>query len=767
MSSLFLVPVLLTSARADSDLDNPDLDNPQLNTSEIYEPETTWPLCTDTLDIPARPVVHEELSPGDVHATADNADMTEGGRSTLDGNVEITRNAQQVRADHVEFDQLDETADLEGNIQYWDRAIYLEADKAHIEYATDYGEFENTKYTIKDNRGRGKSANLDMKIGVETHLKNADYSTCDPDDKFWALSASEINLDHVEEWGSAKNVVIRIKDVPVFYSPYMSFPLSKKRKTGFLTPSVGSSNRNGVEASTPFYWNIAPQMDATLTPRVLSDSGVMLIGEFRHKSLNTDSQINAEFLPSDNEFNDQDRNLIGLKHQYRFAQRGNFSLNYNRVSDREYFEDFGSSLSITSTRFLEQRADITYTENWWNASARIQNYQSVDRTISALDSPYKRLPQINFNAHTPGGNNRLHYRISSGFTYFDRGDENTGLVDNVTGSRLNLMPSISYPFKTASTFVTPKVGLNFAQYDLSNTSTFSSNPSRLLPVVSVDSGVFFEREFSLFGNKSLQTLEPRLFYLYIPEEDQSDIPVFDTGLYDFSFDSLFREDRFSGNDRVGDANQFTLALTSRLIDHQTGKERGYVSLGQIYFLSDRDVVLPGGTSREDESSPIVAEVGTTLLDHWRLRGDLQWDPNSNTTEKLLAQIQYKPAPDKVINLAYRVRKTSSNLSGRNLNLTDIEQSDISFHWPLSQKWSMIGRWNYAIPEKRSLEIFGGVEYESCCWGFRAVARRFLTDINGTFDTGIFFQLELKGLSGLGRKTVDFLEQKVPGYESDL
>ncbi len=757
MSPLILVPVWAED----------ESNSAELNSSDLYESEETWPLCTDTLDIPLRPVVEEELAPGDVHATADNADLAEEGVSTLDGNVEITRNAQQVRADHVEFDQLDDTADLEGNIQYWDRAIYLEADKAHIEYSTDTGQFENTKYTIKDNRGRGQSANLDMQIGIETHLKNADYSTCDPEDKFWALSASEIKLDHVEEWGSAKNVVIKIKDVPVFYSPYMSFPLSKKRKTGFLTPSVGSSNRNGAEATTPFYWNIAPQMDATLTPRVLSDSGLMLIGEFRHKSLNTDSQINAEFLPSDNEFNDQDRNLIGLKHQYRFAQRGNFSLNYNRVSDREYFEDFGTSLGITSTRFLEQRADVRYAENWWDASVRVQNYQSVDRTISAIDSPYKRLPQVNLNAHTPGGNNQFHYGFRSEFTYFDRGDESTGLVDNVTGSRINLIPSISYPFRTASTFVTPKVGLRFTQYDLSNTSTFESSPNRLLPVVSVDSGVFFERDFSLLGNRSLQTLEPRLFYLYVPEEDQSDIPVFDTGLYDFSFDSLFREDRFSGADRVGDANQFTLALTSRLIDQKTGKEKGYVSLGQVYYVSNRDVVLPGGTTREDDSSPIVAEVGTTLFDHWRLRGDLQWDPNSNTTEKLLAQVQYKPAADKVINLAYRVRKTSSNLSGRNLNLTDIEQSDISFHWPLSQKWSMIGRWNYAIPENRSLEIFGGVEYDSCCWGFRAVARRFLTDIDGTFDTGIFFQLELKGLSGLGRKTVDFLEQKVPGYESDL
>ena len=235
----------------------------------------------------------------------------------------------------------------------------------------------------------------------------------------------------------------------------------------------------------------------------------------------------------------------------------------------------------------------------------------------------------------------------------------------------------------------------------------------------------------------------------------------------FSFDSLFREDRFSYKDRMGDANQFTLAITSRLINHATGREKGYLSLGQIYYLNDREVALPGGTIRDDDISPIVAEVGTTLFENLRLRSVLQWGPNENKTEKLLAQIQYKPAANKVVNFNYRVCRTSASLSGRTLNLTDIEQSDISFHWPIKRNWSVVGRWNYAIPEKKSLEIFGGVEYDSCCWSFRAVARRFLTSIDGEFDTGLFLQFELKGLSGIGRKTTSFLEQKIPGYESDL
>jgi LPS-assembly protein len=732
------------------------------------DPEPNWPLCTDSLNIPARPVVESELAAGDVHVTADDADLEEEGISTLDGNVEITRDAQQTRADHVQFNQIDDTADLEGNIQYWDEAIYLEADKAHIEFNSDTGQFENTKYTIKDNRGRGKSADLEMVMGTETNLKNADYSTCDPADKFWSISASEIKLDHVEEWGKAKNVVLRIKDVPIFYSPYMSFPLSKKRKTGFLTPGAGSSNRNGFEARTPFYWNIAPQMDATLTPRLLTDSGVMLMGEFRHMSQYSQSEVNAEYLPSDSEFDDKDRNFVSIKHNKTFTnRRGGFALDYQRVSDKNYFEDFGDSLGATSTRFLPQRGHITYSGNlyggnWWNGYVSVENYQTVDPTVDAVSRPYKRLPQFYFNAGSPGGTNKFLYNLTSQFTYFDRGDDDSFSADNVTGARMDLLPSISYPYRTASAFVTPKIGLRFTQYELDNTSTFESSPNRLLPVVSVDSGVFLERDFTLFGKKSLQTLEPRLFYLYIPEENQDDLPVFDTNIYDFTADAMFREDRFSGADRVGDANQFSLAVTSRLIDHETGRENAYISLGQIYYLSDREVILPGDEIRDENSSPFIAEIGTSLIKHWRLRGTLQWDPHSNETERLLAQAQYKPASNKVVNFSYRVRRPSSNVSG-----VDIEQSDISFHWPVGRNWSMIGRWNYAVPEKKSLDMFGGVEYDSCCWAFRGVARRFLTNIDGDFDTGVFLQIELKGLAGVGRKTTDFLKQKIPGYESDF
>ena len=727
--------------------------------------EGNWPLCPNSLDIPARPQVSEPLDPEDIHLSADKADIEEQGISVLEGHVEITRGTEQLSADSVTYDQTGETADAEGNIQYWDDTLYMKSDRGHLDLGKKTGQFENTQYKVKTNRARGQAGEIthDASGTGITQLNKADYSTCDPDDNFWKLSAGEITLDHEEERGTAKNVVLRIKNVPVFYTPYASFPLSDKRKTGFLFPSFGSSRRNGVDIRTPFYWNIAPAMDATLTPRVLSDNGVMLMGQYRYMFSRGHGEFDVEYLPDDNEFNDKDRSLFGFRHQQTFADNGKLFLTYNQVSDKQYFEDFGSSLNSTSTRYLERRAEATYRGDRWNLIGRLQDYQTVDRTIPVTDRPYKRLPQIKFRAHSPVKNRQFNYHLYSELVHFDR-DENDILSD-VNGMRLDLLPSISYPIRTASSFFIPDLGVRYTQYSLNDSGTFKSSPSRILPVFNIDTGLFLERDTKIFNKSFVHTLEPRLFYLYVPEENQDDLPVFDTGVYDFSFDQLFRTDRFSGADRMGDANQITMALTSRLIN-QAGREAGYLSLGQIYFLNDRDVILPDGKKRVESSSPLVAEIGTSIIDDWRFRGILQWDPNNNQTEKMTAYLQYNPEPGKVVNLGYRSVDSLNGISSTG-NITHIEQTDFSFHWPFNQNWSAVGRWNYALPETKSLEIFGGLAYESCCWGFRIVGRRFLTDIDGDYDSGIFLQLELKGLAGIGQKTVQFLEQKIPGYNSEF
>ncbi len=718
-------------------------------------------LCPTSLNIPERPSVDAELEAGDTHIVADEADLVEGGTSTLTGNAEVSRDSQQVTADFIEYNQPGETADLNGNVNYWDEALFLKSNDAYLELDKGIGEFSDADYILKDSRSRGIASKLVLDVGTRTEMDDVQYTTCDPDDEFWKLTADNIELDHENNWGKAKGVVLRIKDFPVFYSPYMSFPLNKERKSGFLAPGYGNTNRHGFEARAPYYWNISPNMDATLTPRLLTNSGVMAMGEYRYLFKRATGEINFEYLASDNERQDQHRNAFGITHHQQFLDTGNLFLTYNRVSDKFYFEDFGSQLSTTSTRFLERRAEASYSGTNWDITTRIQDYQTVDRSIEATARPYKRLPQILFNYGSPRTYGKLNYGVGTETVYFQRGDDNvftTTNNDNVNGLRAQIKPYVSFPMRSVATFLEPKLSLDYTQYNLEDSANFTRNPSRVLPVFSLDSGLFLERETKLFNTGYLQTLEPRLFYLYTPNEDQSDLPVFDTGQLTNSFDLLFREDRFSGNDRRGDANQLTFALTSRFINQETGRDLGHVSLGQIFYFQDRKVTLPGGAVRDEAGSAFIAEFDTKFIKNWNIGGDIIYDPNvGNSTQKITAQATYNPAPGKILNLAYRVRRDG----------TDIEQSDISFRWPVNKNWNAVGRWNYAVPEGRSLETFAGIEYESCCWGTRLVARRFLTDINGEFDTGVFLQIELKGLAGIGKKTVDFLKQQIPGYQSEF
>lgn len=711
--------------------------------------------CPEPLIVPPRPVVEAGLEADQTMISADEADLVADGVSALFGNVEIAREQRQARADQVIYDQARDTAELEGNVRYWDDGLYLQSETAFLDFNTEAGEFRRGDYLLLERRGRGAAKTLSHTVDTRTEMAAARYTTCAPGAEFWRLDARSVDLDHGEDWGRARHVVLRLKSIPVFYTPYLSFPLSDKRKSGFLAPGYGNTRRHGLELSTPYYWNIAPQMDATLTPRFLSESGVMARGEYRYLRATGGGVVNAEYLPADSQRGGRHRNLLGLKLNQRFLAAGNLYIDYNRVSDRFYFEDFGNQLSISSTRFLEQRADISYSGQHWTALLRAQNYQTVDRASARASRPYRRLPQILFNYQSPRRNNALNYGLASEAVYFDRGGA-PAVGNSVNGLRLKLRPYLSYPLRTVAAFLEPRLGLDYTQYRLSDAARFKGSPGRVLPVFSLAGGVFLERNVNLFGGPYLQTLEPRFYYLYVPEQDQSGLPVFDTGLLPHSFSALFRDNRFTGADRLGDANRLTLAVSSHLINRETGRDLGRISLGQALYLRDRRVALPGGAVDDAPSSALIAAFNTRVIDDWALRADLIWDPNGKGTRRFTAEASYHPAPGKILNLAYRVRREGAA----------IEQSDISLRWPLGKQWSAVGRWNYAVPEGRSLEMFAGLEYEDCCWGARVVARRFLASLEGRYETGFFLQLELKGLAGLGGNTLDFLKRQISGYRSE-
>jgi LPS-assembly protein len=747
------------------------------------EEENAWPFCPAPIALPEAAEIDDVLEPGDIHVLAEDVDAVEGGLSHLEGNVQITRDNWQVQSHSADYNELTDSADFAGDVQYWDPELYLRGSSAHLDFEAGTGTAADAEYHLLRSRGRGTAQSIALDFGATTSGTQIDFTTCDPEapgadllTNFWKLSAAEIHLDHDAERGTAKHAVLRIKDVPVFYSPWLTFPLTKKRKSGFLWPGFGTTNNNGFELRLPYYWNIHPQFDATLMPRLMTDSGVMGSGEFRWLLRRGTGQLNLEYLPDDEHHDNEDRSLVGFLHQQRFADTGRMFLTYNRVSDREYFEDFGNQIAITSRRYLERRAELSYGGEWWNARGRVQDYQVVDDSIGPDSIPYQRLPQLRVNLMPWRGNNRINVTIPAELAYFNR-DNDEDFVSDVNGMRYDLFPNASYPMRSRSGFVIPRVGVRFTQYDLDDPGPFDDSPSRVLPLASLDAGLFLEREFDFGALPLLQTLEPRLYYLYIPDDDQDDLPVFDTSLYNLSYHALYRPDRFTGADRMGDANQVTAGFTTRVYDRGDGGELFYARVAQVYFLSDVDVIrtrlrangtlISDGRTTEQTLGPVVVDVGTRVIDDWLMRGEVQWDPERGTTEKMAIRAQYRPDDGRVLNLSYRVRRPLNQQQALAANRVDVEQTDVSFRWPLTEQWSAVGRWNYAVPESKTLELFGGVEYQSCCWGIRMVARRFLNNLDGDYSTGIFLQLELKGLAGIGEETVDFLSERIPGYETEF
>lgn len=716
--------------------------------------QSNQPLCTAQVDAPTSLATKNKLSPESIHITADNAELHTDGRFLLKGNANIMHNNRQINANNIQFNQIDNKIYLQDNVSYLDDLIYISADMANIQADKRIGQLKDARYIIKESHIFGESSAIFMKKDMETYLENASYSTCSTKKKIWNISADKIRLYHDQGIGNARNVVLKIKDIPVLYSPFLSFPINKNRKTGFLAPRFGNSERNGFTLQTPFYWNIAPSMDATIAPRIFSDNGLMLLGQLRNISSNSSNKIDLEYLFNDRKDGSDDRYFLSLNHQNKFAEHGSLSVNYNKTSDNQYFEDFGMSLETTGIQFLEQRLDILYSKDWWNISGELQKYQSVEPDTANINN-YKRLPRVVFNAYPISGANQLNYSLYSEFNHFDHSSN-----DNINGTRLNIEPSISYPYRNTFTSLTPKLELHYTQYKIDSTTTQNSDPNLFLPLISLDGRFFFERDISIQGRSFLQTLEPRFFYLYVPEKKQDNLPVFDTNIYDFSFASLFRENRFNGGDRIGDTNQLTLALTSRFIKHNSGRELAHLNLGQIYYLADRKIRLPNMHTNNEHTSPFIAELKTRLSDHWRFASILQWNINDSNTEKSLINIQYSPSINKVFDAGYRVRKI---IGDQNINAADIEQGYFSFLWPLNRNLKIAGNWQYAIPQSRSLEIFGGVKYSSCCWSIQAAIRKFMTGTRGVSDTSILISLELKGLSNIGNSNIDSFRTRSPLY----
>ena len=727
--------------------------------------DTDWSQCGAGFQVPERPVSEAgESDAGELHLLADEVEHVGDGVSRLIGNVAVEQDGRRLYTDEIVFHQSDEIIDARGNVRFWNEDVFVAGDRARAELRKDVTTIEPvTTFMVEDAHGHGDAAEIRVAGNERVTAGNATYTTCNPGDADWRITASHVELDRIEHTGTARNMWLELQGQRVFYLPWMSFALGSQRKSGFLTPSFGVDESTGVEVTTPYYFNLAPNYDATLASRTMSERGVQAQGEFRFLSRARGvGRLAVHHLPSDAKFGDN-RTAFDLEHQHRWSHRWSTNARFEWVSDAEYFEDLGTDLSQSSRTHLPRRVDATYRGDAWNALVRLEDFLTVDRTIHPQSRPYARLPQILVRRYSRENNRAPNFDTTAELSYFDRSSR-------TTGARLDLQPSFTYPIRTAGTFVVPRAGLHLTGYALERAETETSRddaPSRLIPSFSLDSGMFLERDVTFQDRPLIHTIEPRLYYLLVPFERQDDLPSFDTGWPSFSFAQLFRENRFSGRDRIGDANQMALALTSRLLDSRGG-ELARASIGQIRYFRDRRVTLQEDEAPETtRASNVVAEIEARPRQEWRVRAGVQYDTDAERTDKNALNVRYQPNRRSVVNGTYRLV--------RDIDPTrTIEQADVSFAWPLGARWRTVGRWSFALNEdgNQTLEAFGGLEYETCCWGFRAVARRFLShrgadDAEDRYSNGFFLQIELKGLTGTGRSTEAFLTRSIPGYENEF
>jgi LPS-assembly protein len=685
---------------------------------------------------------------GTIELQADNAQSREGNIFTLEGDAVALMDWKRLEADRITYHQDEGRIDATGNLLYTSPEVLVDGDRGTFYPDTDTGDITQASYTLPEMHARGIASAMELDGRDQQTMKDVSYTTCPINSTDWEIFAKQVDLDQEDGTGTARHAKVELKGVPVLYSPYLSFPLDDRRKSGLLVPKVGTTEATGVDISLPYYWNIAPNKDATIVPRYMSNSGVMLGGEFRYRGNWHGEVLTGEYLPSDDDFGDRNRYLLGFNHKGQPLPRLETAIRASKVSDDFYFDDFGTNLVETSQSNLERTATAAYHGRGWNLGVMAQNFQTIDPTIRDENRPYEQLPTVVLDLAPARRLLGLKFVADAEANKF----KHSGNV-LVEGNRFDIQPGLSLPVNRPGWYVDPSVSVRYTTYNLDkNAVDDNDNPSRTTPVVSLDAGSFFERT-SRWGNTDfVQTLEPRLFYLYVPYKDQDDIPVFDTGEYDFNFWTLFRENRFSGPDRMGDANQLALALTSRFLNPASGVQNLSVSIGSLLYFRDREVTLPGEPVETSSSSSIIGELTLGLTRNWNARAETQWNPQESQSELNSVHLQYRKGGRQLVNLAYRYRRSIE------------EQTDISMLWPLGNSWHLVGRWNYSLRDKVTLDALAGLGYESCCWTAQLVGRSFVRSLL-TRQQAIFLQLELKGLGRLVNTVDKALERGILGYDS--
>lgn len=676
--------------------------------------------------------------------SAEHLDVSKQDVTVLTGKVELQRADQWLGTDKLTFEHDTERFATEGPVTYQDRSLRLLAEKAEGDQKADELRLRGVQYQFNGEAGNGRADDVLLR-GQEGTLSGGTYSTCPPDQRQWEFAASRIVVDQQSGMGTARNATLRVGGVPLLWLPWIAFPTDDRRRTGLLAPTLGYDDRNGFEYEQPIYLNLAPNYDATLQPRWLAERGLMLGGEFRYLGRSRAGTLEASWLPDD-DLAHRDRGLARWRHFETFSPHWYFAADLNHVSDDEYFADFGDSLATTSISLVESSLGLYGRGLGWSASLTAQDWQIASPLLLEGSEPYRRLPTARAQWMRPFAN-WLELGVDAEAVRF-QGAGRDG------GNRVDLRPFVRLPFGGAAWFATPQLAWRYTAYSLDDSLVPPGGddaPSRSLPVMSLDMGAFFERGFELGGGSYRQTLEPRLYYLNVPYRDQDGLPLFDTQPLTFSWPGLFRDNRFGGADRQGDADQVTLALTSRVLDAGDGRELLSVGLGRIHYFEAPRVTVPGAPPLSDDGSAWVAEANLSISPRWSLGLAQQWDPDSERTTLSAVRSQWRFGETGVLNAAYRYRAGL------------LEQTDLSFALPLRANWRLLGRWNYSLRDNQSLEALAGVEWKSCCVAVRVLGRRYVREFSGEQNTGIYLELELNGVGSFGRSTARLLDDAILDY----
>ncbi len=746
-----------------------------------------------------------------IHIDSDGAEVDADGNTVVTGHVKVRQDQRTLAADAMHYDFKTGKLDVKGAVDFEDPKVGIKSDAGSYD-ALGGADFDRANFRIFDRNGRGFAKDMSVTPDGLVALEQVRYTTCPVGNEDWMLQASSINLDTNKDEGVGRHVLMRFKNVPIFYTPYISFPLGDERKSGVLFPSFGHSSSNGYQIEVPYYFNLAPNYDLTLTPGILSARGVQLGVEFRYLTENSHGTLEGNFLPDDKQTH-SDRDYFHITDVTNLTRGLRFDADIASVSDISYFGDFAVGSEATSVTYLERRAEVLYYDDYWRIRGQLQNFQTIDFNVADYSRPYSRVPRIQAEGLFPIPGTPLEFTFEGEVTNFLK-------EVGPTGVRLSMQPELNFTVEGPGYFFKPAVGYYFTQYDLQNadqndpalTMREPSTPTLGLPYGRLDTGLVFERDTGSSGQRS-QTLEPRMVYSYVPYRNQDELPIFDSGLPDLNITELFRTNRYVGGDRIGDANQLAIGLTTRLFDQVSGAQYLSATIGQIRYFSIPRVTLPewylqsltgqplalmqapnllatpgqilpglpqqyslglpgqyttlptvkaqalvpGQLSESFPASDIVTEVSLTAYKHFNINLDYQINPYTWQTDKSEILVQYHPDKDRVVNLGYRFQDGI------------LKQYDGSFAWPIANHWSGVGRWVYSLQDHQTIEQLAGIEYKSCCYRIQIVQRRYLTNhptvVNTTsaLDTSIALQLELTGLSSVGKPADAFLAQEISGY----